>query len=222
VVEEPKLAYRLRTATVDDDTALRTGVGTTLAHPDKHGKRESYRGAASRGDILLLERYDRQEREWRVAGFLEFHLRVDDTLSIRDLGTTGEEPQAGAVRYLLDEAFGSFKPIAAQVKIRRDALAWLEIFRSVPGFYLEGEEYRRPHYWTVWRWDPARARETARPGTPPMAPTRPSPPRPPGPRAPTGGARVGRRPTAPGPGGRRHDNRSPRASDPRSKGGHRP
>ena len=221
-MEEPKLAYRLRTATADDDAALRTGVGATLAHPDRHGKRESYRGAASRGDILLLERYDRLEREWHVAGFLEFHMRVDDTLSIRDLGTAGEEPQPGAVRYLLDEAFGSFKPAAAQVKIRRDARAWLEIFGSIPGFYMEGEEYRRPHYWTVWRWDPGRAREAQRPSGGLAAPRRPSPPRPPGPRAPVGGTGDGRRPMAPDAGGRRHDRPRPGVGKPPDKGGRRP
>ena len=32
-------------------------------------------------------------------------MRVDDNLSIRDVGTTGDEPQTGVVRYLLDQAF---------------------------------------------------------------------------------------------------------------------
>jgi len=60
--------------------------------------------------------------------------------------------RTGVVRYLLDQAFNAFRPGEAQVKIRRDAMEWLEIFRNFPGFYLEGEEYRRPHYWTIWRW----------------------------------------------------------------------
>ena len=120
-VDETRLAYRVRTAEPTDDAALRAAIGTTLAHPDKQGHRESYRGAASRGDILLLERYDRQARDWHVAGFVECHMRVDDNLSIRDMGTTGDEPQTGVVRYLLDQAFNSFRPVGAQVKIRRDA-----------------------------------------------------------------------------------------------------
>jgi hypothetical protein len=146
-------AYRVRTAEPSDDAALRAEIGATLAHPDKQGKRESYRGAAGRGDLLVLERYDRQGHAWHVAGFVECHMRVDEYLSIRDVGTHGDEPQSAVVRYLLEQAFDSFRPLAAQVKIRRDAGVWLDIFRGIPGWFLEGEEYRRPHYWTIWRWD---------------------------------------------------------------------
>jgi hypothetical protein len=181
-VEEGRLAYRVRTAEATDATALRDAITATLAHPDHQGRRESYRGAASRGDILILERFDRSLHEWRVAGFIECHMRVDDSLSIHDVGTTGDGPQIGVVRYLLDQAFNSFRPVESQVKIRRDATAWLEIFRGIPGFHLEGEEYRRPHYWTIWRWDreQARADERAAQQVPPrQAQAGPRPPRPP-------------------------------------------
>src|SRR3977135_2886114 len=110
-------------------------------------------------------------------------MRVDDNLSIRDVGTTGDEPQTGVVRYLLDQAFNSFRPVESQVKIRRDASTWLEIFQAIPGFYLEGEEYRRPHYWTIWRWDRQRAKkaeQARRPAHPAQRPRPPAPP-PPGP-----------------------------------------
>jgi len=176
-VEEGRLAYRVRTAEATDAEALRAGIGATLAHPDRQGRRESYGGAASRGDILILERYDRGARDWQVAGFIECHMRVDDNLSIRDVGTASAEPPTGVVRYLLDQAFNSFRPVEAQVKIRRDANPWLDIFRAIPGFYLEGEEYRRPHYWTIWRWDSQRAREAAQPSRP--AAQQPRAPRPP-------------------------------------------
>lgn len=179
-MEEGRLAYRVRTAQASDAKALRDAIGTTLAHPDHQGRRESYTGAASRGDILVLERYDRQSHDWHVAGFVECHMRVDDNLSIRDIGTAGDEPPTGMVRYLLDQAFDSFRPVEAQVKIRRDARPWLEIFRAIPGFYLEGEEYRRPHYWTIWRWDRQHAREAQQPQRPAQQqPARPTPPRPP-------------------------------------------
>src|SRR5207302_8693366 len=158
-------------------------IHTTLAHPDRQGRRESYRGAASRGDILVLEHFDRPAQQWQVAGFIECHLRVDDNLSIHDVGTTGDAPQTGVVRYLLDQAFNAFRPVESRVKIRRDATQWLEIFRGIPGFYLEGEEYRRPHYWTIWRWDRERARageqQAQRPARP-QQPQAPRPPRPPG------------------------------------------
>ena len=159
-MEEGRLAYRVRTAEAGDAAALRDAIGTTLAHPDHQGRRESYRGAASRGDILVLERYDRPAQTWHIAGFVECHMRVDDNLSIRDIGTTGDEPQTAVVRYLLDQAFNSFRPVAAQVKIRRDASDLArDLLQAIPGFYLEGEEYRRPHYWTIWRWDRQHAKE---------------------------------------------------------------
>ena len=209
-MEEGRLAYRVRTAEANDATALRDAITTTLAHPDHEGRRESYRGAASRGDILILERYDRAAHDWQVAGFVECHMRVDDNLSIRDVGTTGDEPQTGVVRYLLDQAFNSFRTVESQVKIRRDATVWLEIFRGIPGFYLEGEEYRRPHYWTIWRWDRERARldaETAR--RPPLraGAQGPRPPMPPNGRPNPGGPRRPRR-------------RGPRP--PQQQGGRRP
>jgi hypothetical protein len=180
-VEEARLAYRVRSAEASDAKPLRDAIGSTLAHPDHQGRRESYSGAASRGDILVLERYDRPAHDWQIAGFVECHMRVDDNLSIRDVGTAGDEPQTAVIRYLLDQAFNSYKPDAAQVKIRRDATAWLDIFRTIPGFYLDGEEYRRPHYWTIWLWDRQHAADAQRPVRQPQPAARPAPtpPRPP-------------------------------------------
>jgi hypothetical protein len=211
-MEEGRLAYRVRTAEAGDALALRDAIGSTLAHPDHQGRRESYRGAAARGDILVLEHYDRPAHDWQLAGFVECHMRVDDNLSIRDIGTTGDEPQKAVVRYLLDQAFNSFRPAGSQVKIRRDASDWLEIFQAIPGFYLEGEEYRRPHYWTIWRWDRQHAREAERQG--PRATTqqpqrlRPRPPSPP----------AGGPDTAPGAPMPRRDGPGPPGRGPRSSG----
>jgi hypothetical protein len=217
-VEEGRLAYRVRTAETGDAKTLKSAITTTLAHPEQQGRRESYSGAAGRGDILVLERYDRQAHEWNVAGFVECHMRVDDNLSIRDVGTTGDQPQTGVVRYLLDQAFNSFRPAGAQVKIRRDARTWLDIFRGIAGFYLEGEEYRRPHYWTIWRWDSQHAREAEQAAQQPAPqPQRPRPPQPPGgpPRAPALGngqmRPLGPRPSGPRPVG-------PRPTGPRPAG----
>src|SRR5258708_3601821 len=207
-MEEGRLAYRVRTAEAGDAKALRDAIGSTLAHPDHQGRRESYTGAAARGDILILERYDRAAQHWDIAGFVECHMRVDDNLSIRDVGTTGDEPQTGVVRYLLDQAFNSFRPVEAQVKIRRDASTWLEIFQAIPGFYLEGGEYRRPHYSTISRSERQRAKEAEQAQRPAQQAERPRPPRPPTPPTPTGGgfppgARPGgpRAPAQPGPRG---------------------
>ena len=207
-MEEGRLAYRVRTAEATDATALRDAITATLAHPDQQGRRESYRGAASRGDILILERFDRGIHDWQVAGFIECHLRVDDNLSIHDIGTTGDGPQIGVVRYLLDQAFNSFRPAESQVKIRRDASTWLDIFRGIPGFHLEGEEYRRPHYWTIWHWDREQARadeRAAQQPTPRQAPAGPRPPRPPAPHVPPVNSQQRRR--GPRPGGRPSNSR---------------
>lgn len=230
-MEEGRLAYRVRTAEASDAAALRDAIGTTLAHPDHQGRRESYRGAASRGDILILERFDRSAQQWQVAGFIECHLRVDDNLSIHDIGTTGDDPQTGVVRYLLDQAFNSFRPVESQIKIRRDASVWLEIFRNIPGWHLEGEEYRRPHYWTIWSWNRERAREDearARQPAQRQGQQGPRPPRPPAPPPQTTGngtaqpaSRPFQRPVQPrgrrpGPsGGPRRTNRPSRPPNPR-------
>jgi hypothetical protein len=216
-VDDARLAYRVRTAEAADEPQLRAAIAATLDHPDRQGRRASYRGAAARGDILVLERFDRQERAWQIAGFVECHMRVDDTLTIRDIGTATEEPQAGVVRYLLDQALASYRPVSAQVKVRRDAGAWLDILGAIPGFVREGEEYRRPHYWTIWQWEPQRARAAERerqaepgPGRQPRPPHQPRPPqrggapagaqRRPGPRRPRPG---GARPPGPPARGRR-------------------
>jgi hypothetical protein len=209
-VEEGRLAYRVRTAEAADASALRDAITATLAHPDQQGRRESYRGAASRGDILILERFDRGIHDWQVAGFIECHLRVDDSLSIHDIGTTGDGPQIGVVRYLLDQAFNSFRPVESQVKIRRDATAWLEIFRGIPGFHVEGEEYRRPHYWTIWRWDRERARadeRAAQQAPPRQAQVGPRPPRPPAPAPHVPPVNTHARRRGPRPGGRPSNSR---------------
>ena len=45
----------------------------------------------------------------------------------------------------------------------------------------QGQEYRRPHYWAIWRWEPGRARATAQAATgrnDPRPPGLPPPPRP--------------------------------------------
>lgn len=174
----PDLGYRMRTAEPADEPALRAAIGSALAHPDGIGSRGSYRGAASRGDILLLEHFDRQQREWQVAGFVDYHQRVDDSVTIRDIGNSGDRPLPGVVHQLLDEVFRSLKPTSAQVKIRRDASLWIELFSAFPGFSREGEEYRRPHYWTIWRWEPTHGSAQRQSGPLNAQPGRLTPPRP--------------------------------------------
>lgn len=164
-----ELAFRLRRAEPDDAKALRQGPRSTLTHPDGQGRSETFKGAIDRSELLLLERYDPREKTWVIGGFVDYHLRVDDTLSIREIGTMGATVHAGVVRHLLNELFRSAAPNSASLKVRADAEAWNEIFASEPGFELVGREYRRPHWYNLWEWTRERARsQRAWPGGRPV------------------------------------------------------
>jgi hypothetical protein len=158
-----ELAYRIRAAEPDDLAAIRGAISASLAHPEGRGRGTSLRTAQQRNELLLLERYDAREKTWVVGGFVEYHLRVDDTLTLRDLGTLGEAPHAGVAKHLLGELFHQLQPASATCVVRRDAEAWNEILASVPGFFVDGPpEYRRPHYYNIWKWSPELARQAQR------------------------------------------------------------
>jgi len=149
-VEE--LSYRMQPATLEDVPALRQISGATLSHPEGKGRREGYRASAQRGELLVLERYDAKSRDWRIAAFIDWHMRVDDVLTIRDIGTEGDVPHSGMVKQLIMELIRSLAPAEIVLKVRADAAQWNDIVRSVAGFGLEGSEYRRPHWINVWSW----------------------------------------------------------------------
>jgi hypothetical protein len=154
---ESELSYEFVRASPADVDQLRREVRYTLTHPDGRGRREGYRAAAERGELLLLVHEDPRERVRRLDGFVEFHMRVDDVLVIRDAGSTGEAPHPAIIKHLIGELLRSLAPVAAIVKVRRDATGWNEIFASIPGFELAGSEYRRPHWINVWEWTRERA-----------------------------------------------------------------
>lgn len=147
-----ELAYRIRAAELGDIAALRESIVRTLAHPEGEGRRTSYKGAAERGELMLLERRNPRDKAWRIEEFVEYHLRVDDTLTVRDIGSSSDPPNALGVKYLLHELLGTVRPVTATVKVREDAVAWNEMLASIPGFEVDGREYRRPHYILIWRW----------------------------------------------------------------------
>ncbi|MGE3909060.1 MAG: hypothetical protein AB7K36_06905 [Chloroflexota bacterium] len=177
-----ELAYRIRTAEQGDLPAIRSTITVSLAHPEGRGRGTSLRTALQRNELLLLERSDAREKDWVIGGFVEFHMRVDDVLTIRDLGTAGETPHAGVAKHLIGELFSQLSPVSATCVVRRDAEVWNEILASIPGFAVDGPpEYRRPHYYNIWKWSP----ELARQAQPRGARPRGGPPR--------GGPRPGRR-----------------------------
>ena len=160
-----ELAFRIRPAEPVDGRALRGARKSSMSHPDGQGRSETFGGAIGRNELLVFERYDPREKEWSLGGYVDYHMRVDDTLTIRDIGTIGDSVHAGIVRHLLDELLRSAAPLAASLKVRRDAQEWNEIFAVTPGFELAGPEYRRPHWYNVWEWSRERARqERGRPG----------------------------------------------------------
>jgi hypothetical protein len=160
-----ELAYRIRTAEPDDLAAIRSTITVSLAHPEGRGRGTSLRTALQRNELLLLDRYDAREKAWVIGGFVEFHMRVDDTLTLRDLGTVGESPHAGVAKHLIGELFNQLGPISATCVVRRDAEVWNEILASIPGFSVDGPaEYRRPHYYNIWKWSPELARQAQRGG----------------------------------------------------------
>ena len=161
-----ELSFRFRVATVDDLPQVRHIGGPSLAHPDGQARPASYGSAAQRGELLLLERYDSRTRDWKASAFVDWHMRVDDVLTIRDIGTEGDAPHSGMVKQLLMELLRSLAPIEVTVKARSDASDWNEILRSIAGFDLEfPPEYRRPYWLNVWKWSresAARAERAAR------------------------------------------------------------
>ncbi len=158
-----ELSYRIRTATLEDVPNLRQTMGAALSHPEGKGRRESYRAPAARGELLVLERYDARAHDWRISALVDWHMRVDDVLTIRDVATEGEVPHAGMVKHLITELVRSLSPVEMGVKARTDAAQWNDIFQSIPGFVLEGSEYRRPHWINVWKWSRELAAQAARP-----------------------------------------------------------
>jgi hypothetical protein len=79
-------------------------------------------------------------------------MRVDDVLTIRDIGTETSPPHGGMVKQLVLELIRSLSPVEAFLKVRRDASEWNEILASIAGFEIEGEEYRRPNWINIWKW----------------------------------------------------------------------
>ena len=119
----------------------------------------------------MLERSDGKTHDWRPCAFVEWHMRVDDVLTIRDAGTETSPPHAGMVKQLVLELLRSLGPAEALLKVRRDAAEWNEILESIAGFVVEGSEYRRPYWINIWKWTrQASARPTR--GVPRPAPVR--------------------------------------------------
>ncbi len=105
-----ELAIRFRRAEPDDAGGLRTAPKITLSHPDVRGRPETFLGAIDRGRLLLLERYDRRSKDWAIGGFVDYHMRVDDRLTIRDVGIIGDSVHAASRAIFLTSYFARPRP----------------------------------------------------------------------------------------------------------------
>lgn len=163
--------YNLRLATLDDADTLRRTIHFTLTSPEGKGQRKQYRDAVERREVLVLEHVDPKDRRpTTIDGFVEWHTRIDGTVTIRDAGTVGDEMRAGVIKRLVREMLRIYQPSLVRVKTRQDQEAWTNVFRELPGFEFEGREYTRPHWYLLWAWsgDHMRERSLRRPGGPPM------------------------------------------------------
>ncbi|MDA8187533.1 MAG: hypothetical protein M0T85_05275 [Dehalococcoidales bacterium] len=155
--------YNIRMAAPEDLEQIRTNIRRTMANPDGKTLRKGLADAMERREMLVLERVSPREKTGKVSAFIEWRTRVDGPITIRDIGTAGDEPNEGMAKRLVRELLRIAAPPEAHLKIRADLEAWNNIFDDLPGFQLEGREYSRPHWKTVWKWTPeAERRERPR------------------------------------------------------------
>jgi hypothetical protein len=154
--------YQLRLAVPSDVDRIRQGVRFSLANPEGKAQRKQYADAVLRHEVLVVAHHDAREQTDTVEGFLEWHTKVDGAITIRDAGSTGDEPHQGTLRQLIRELLHMFDPPSASVKVRSDLPTWNELFQQVPGFLPVGREYSRPYWRNIWEWTPENERAATR------------------------------------------------------------
>jgi len=154
--------YQLRLAVPSDVEKIRRDVRFTLANPEGKPQRKQYGEAVQRQEVLVVAHHDPREQADELAGFLEWHSKVDGAITIRDAGTSGEEPHLGTLRRMIRELLQMFEPPAASVKVRGDLTAWNEVFHQIPGFEPVGREYSRPYWRNIWEWTRENERTASR------------------------------------------------------------
>ena len=150
--------YELRLATEADCDRIYESIGNSLARPKGKTPRKSYVDAARRNELLMLEHWDAKENDWRLAGMLEWYTRVDGVVTIKDAGTSGDQPDAAVVKRLVRELIALQSPTELRAKTKDEQKEWMRIFAEMPGFVLEGKEYSRPNWVYIWSWIPGRTR----------------------------------------------------------------
>lgn len=183
---------QFRPARLEDVEQIRESVRFTLANPEGRTLRKRYEDAVARNEVLVLARFDAKDQTSKLLGFIEWHTRVDGTVTVRDAGTTGDAPQLAILKRLLRELLRHLRPPSVSVKVRSDQEVWNDLFRQTTGFIPGGTEYSRPHWRTIYTWTPEYERLAAKllkaPATAAPPQPRRRPPLPPR-RPPTGESR---------------------------------
>ena len=161
--DAPDSNYQLRLATEADCDRIYASIGNSLARPKGKTPRKSYIDAARRNELLMLERFDSREQEWHLEGMLEWYTRVDGTVTIKDAGTYGPEPDSAVIKRLIRELIQVQSPTEIHVKTKDEQKGWIRIFSESAGFALVGKEYSRPNWVYVWSWAPGQTRATQTP-----------------------------------------------------------
>ncbi len=155
--------YQLRLATEADCDRIYESIGNSLARPKGKTPRKSYIDAARRNELLMLERFDAREQQWHLEGMLEWYTRVDGTVTVKDAGTYGNEPDPAVVKRLMRELIQLQSPTEIHVKTKDAQKDWQQIFLQSAGFNLVGREYSRPNWVYIWSWKPGQTRVTPLP-----------------------------------------------------------
>jgi hypothetical protein len=155
--------YQLRLAVPSDVARIKRDIRVTLVNPEGKPQRKRYDDAVARQEVLVLAHSDAKEGGDEIAGFLEWHAKVDGGITIRDMGTTGEAPHVGTLRRLLRELLHMYEPPNASVKVRSDLQAWNDVFLQTPGFASIGREYSRPYWRAIYEWTRENERLAERP-----------------------------------------------------------
>lgn len=149
--------YNIRLATPHDIDELKAHVRYTLASPEGKTPRKQFKDAIERRELLVLELFDPKERSHKLGGFLEWHMRIDNSATIKDAGTVGDTVQPAMIKRLVREMLNTYRPTLVRVKVRSDLEIWNNIFLELPGFEFQGREYTRPHYRSIFEWSGDRA-----------------------------------------------------------------
>ncbi|GIW05273.1 MAG: hypothetical protein KatS3mg060_0078 [Dehalococcoidia bacterium] len=151
-MSSPEGGYDIRLARPEDIPRLRQ-IRVTAANPEGKSGRKGFADAIDRGELLVMERADGRG-EPTLLGFIEWRSRTDGSVTIRDFGAVGEEPEPVIIKRLVREMLRSVaaRPGEVTLKLRANVEPWTSIVRDLPGFEVGEREFSRGSWWTIWVW----------------------------------------------------------------------